>query len=88
MNGISALTKEILESFFTLPGHVRIQREVGGLPNRGITPGLLHCRWILYRLNHQGNPQGKAGNLEHRREFSTEPNHAGTLISDFNSPGI
>ena len=56
-NGISALTKEILESSFTLSGHVRIQREVGGLPNRGITPGLLHCRWILYHLSHQGNPQ-------------------------------
>ena len=24
------------------------------LPDPGITPGLLHCRQILYRLNHQG----------------------------------
>ena len=30
MNGISALTKEILESSFILSGHVRIQREVQG----------------------------------------------------------
>ena len=25
------------------------------LPNPGIEPGLLHCRQILYHLNHQGN---------------------------------
>ena len=25
----------------------------GDLPN----PGLLHCRWILYRLRHQGSPR-------------------------------
>ena len=29
----------------------------GDLPNPGINPGLPHCRWILYCLSHQGNPQ-------------------------------
>ena len=26
------------------------------LPNPGIEPGSLHCRQMLYRLSHQGNP--------------------------------
>ena len=29
----------------------------GDLPNPGIHPGLLHCRQILYHLNHQGSPR-------------------------------
>ena len=36
--------------------------EVGGFallqgifPTQGLNPGLLHCRWILYSLNHQGS---------------------------------
>ena len=28
----------------------------GILPTQGSNPGLLHCRWILYHLSHQGNP--------------------------------
>ena len=24
--------------------------------SQGMNPGLLHCRWILYHLNHQGSP--------------------------------
>ena len=27
------------------------------LPNSGINPGLLHCRWILYQLSYQGSPK-------------------------------
>jgi len=27
----------------------------GIFPTQGSNPGLLHCRWILYRLSHQGN---------------------------------
>ena len=23
---------------------------------QGLNPGLLHCRWLLYHLSHQGNP--------------------------------
>ena len=26
----------------------------GDLPNPGIEPVLLHCRWILYQLSYQG----------------------------------
>ena len=26
----------------------------GDLPGRGINPRILHCRWILYHLSHQG----------------------------------
>ena len=29
----------------------------GDLPNPGIEPGLLHCRWILYQLNHKESPR-------------------------------
>ena len=29
----------------------------GNLPNPVIDPGVLHCRWILYHLSHQGNPR-------------------------------
>ena len=27
----------------------------GIVPTQGLNPGLLHCRWILYRLSHQGS---------------------------------
>ena len=27
-------------------------------PTQGSNPGLSHCRWILYHLNHQGSPSG------------------------------
>ena len=26
-------------------------------PTQGLNPGLLHCRWILYHLSHQGSPK-------------------------------
>ena len=26
----------------------------GIFPTQGLTPGVLHCRWILYHLSHQG----------------------------------
>ena len=29
----------------------------GDLPNQGSYLGLLHCRWILYHLSHQGSPK-------------------------------
>ena len=28
----------------------------GIFPTQGLNPGLLHCRWILYQLNHKGSP--------------------------------
>ena len=29
----------------------------GIFPTQGLNPGFPHCRWILYRLSHQGNPR-------------------------------
>ena len=29
----------------------------GIFPTQGSNPGLLHCRWILYQLNHKGSPR-------------------------------
>ena len=29
----------------------------GIFPTQGLNPGLLHCRWLLYQLSHQGNPR-------------------------------
>ena len=29
----------------------------GIFPSQGSRPGLLHCRWILYSLSHQGSPR-------------------------------
>ena len=29
----------------------------GIFPIQGSNPGLLHCRWILYHLSHQGSPE-------------------------------
>ena len=34
--------------------HALLQRV---FPTQGSNPGLLHCRWILYRLSHQGSPR-------------------------------
>ena len=28
----------------------------GIFPTQGASPGLTHCRWILYHLSHQGSP--------------------------------
>ena len=33
--------------------HVLLQ---GIFPIQGLNPGLLYCRWILYRVSHQGSP--------------------------------
>ena len=30
----------------------------GIFQTQGLNPGLPHCRWILYHLGHQGNPNG------------------------------
>ena len=30
---------------------------LGVFPTQGSNPGLLHCRWILYCLSHQGSPR-------------------------------
>ena len=33
--------------------HAFLQRT---FPTQGLNPGLPHCRWFLYHLNHQGSP--------------------------------
>ena len=34
----------------------------GIFPTQGSNPGLLHCRWVLYQLSHQGSAgRGKVG---------------------------
>ena len=35
--------------------HALLQRI---FPTQGSNPGLSHCRWIVYHLNHQGSPSG------------------------------
>ena len=32
---------------------------LGIFPTQGSNLGLLHCRWILYLLSHEGNPQSQ-----------------------------
>ena len=29
----------------------------GIFPSQGLSPGLMHCRWILYQLSHRGSPR-------------------------------
>ena len=29
----------------------------GIFPTQGSKPGLLHCRWLLYQLSHEGSPR-------------------------------
>ena len=44
-------------------GSLSLLQEI--FPTQGLNWGLLHCRWILYRLSHQGSPNG--------REFEETP---------------
>ena len=36
----------------------------GDLPNPGIEPRSLHCRWILYQLSHKGSPHFRIGKVK------------------------
>ena len=36
-------------------GSLSLLQEI--FPTQGPNPGLLHCRWILYQLSHQGSPR-------------------------------
>ena len=53
----------------------------GSFLTQGSNPGLLHCRWILYHLSHQGNPYinihplffGFPSHLGHHRSLSRVP---------------
>ena len=39
------------------PGVGSLSLLQGIFPTQGSNPGLLHCRWILYYLGHQGSPR-------------------------------
>ena len=39
-------------------GSLSLLREI--FPTQGSNPGLPHCRWILYQLNHKGSPRRHA----------------------------
>ena len=46
----------------------------GIFPTQGSSPGLLHCRWSLYHLSHQGSPKYfivKVKSLSRVRLFAT-----------------
>ena len=52
---------------------------LGDLPDPGIDPGLLHCRWILYCLSHRGSSIHDTPNKDHiersqGREKEESPN--------------
>ena len=34
-----------------------LSRLQGIFPTQGLSPGLPHCRWILYHLSHPGSPR-------------------------------
>ena len=38
------------------------------LPTQELNQGLLHCRQMLYHLNHQGSPQGRGNNNKNLKE--------------------
>ena len=42
-------------------GSLSLLQEI--FPTQGLNLGLLHCRWILYQLNHKGSPNGIFGPL-------------------------
>ena len=46
-------------------------------PTQGSNPGLLHCRWILYQMSHQGRPR--------ILEWVTYPFSSGSLTPVFSS---
>ena len=52
--------------------HSLLQRSV---LSQGLNPGLLHCRWILYHLSHQGSP-GRYWACVHN--FGLDPKSKGT----------
>ena len=50
---LSDQCKEIQENHTGVGCHALLQ---GIFPTQGLNPGLLHSRWILYHLSHQGSP--------------------------------
>ena len=44
----------ILQARILRVGNLSLLQRI--FPTQGLNPGLLHCRWILYQLRHQGSP--------------------------------
>ena len=55
-----SLWPHVLYSLWNSPGQTtRVDSRslfLGILSTQGLSPGLPHCRWILYQLSHQGSP--------------------------------
>ena len=54
----------------------------GILPAQGLSVGLLHYRWILYHLSHQGSPDF------HSVQISSVAQSCPTLCMDCSMPGL
>ena len=54
----------------------------GIFPTQGLNPSLPHCTWILYHLNHQGNP---CSAYQHTQENIRNPNAEASLLQNLQS---
>ena len=54
-NPMDYTVHRILKGQNTGVGSLSLLQQI--FPTQGLNPGLLHCRWILYQLSHQGSPQ-------------------------------
>ena len=55
----------------------------GIFPTQGLNPGLLHCRQIVYHLNHQGSPGEDGKHIENHLSvliLETLGRHSGRVI--------
>ena len=50
---------------------------LGIFPTQGSNPGLLHCRWILYHISHQGSPWNRVTDVEKKHKFTKEERRVG-----------
>ena len=57
----------------------RIMEWVATFSSRGSNPGLLHCRWILDQLSHQGSPSGVGSLSLLQGVFLTQESNLGLL---------
>ena len=57
----------------------------GNLSDPGIKPGLLHCRQILYHLNHQGNSGVLCYAAKNSQHTLSHPYYFG-LVTNFSMP--
>ena len=53
----NSVTAWIIQSMSILQARILDSLLQGNVPTQGSNPGLLHCRWILYQLSHQGSPR-------------------------------